>query len=729
MKRWMKYLLCALLCAGLLAAISGAASARADGLEVHFMNVERNDGILIRCGGEDVFIDAGGYSRGRTAVAYMQNMGVTGLKYYIGTHAHDDHVGGAPIILAAYPPEAVIQPHDGVREVIEDNIRSRKEVDAVQNAEYVNMRVGQQLQVGGATLTCLGPISIRDVRPSSGLENDNSLVLMLTYGEVRILLSGDATSDEYEEILALNPGCLKADVYKNAHHNQITRASIFSVIQPEYVIFSTAKDRMPEKKYMETMHSYGAKIFATSTNHSGNLILRTDGSEISFETQYRTEEITLKENSFKIYEGKDAKLKAYTKPSGRTQLLTYASSDPSVATVSADGRITGIKPGEAVIRVMDAGGAQAECRVTVLAAEISMRKTELSVKHHSSVSASVRVRPSGCDPLLAWTSADRSIAAVDQNGRITGAYPGVTTITATSPAGKSCSVTVTVKPVSVSKVSVKPSSATMTIGEKLTLTASVSPKDATWPEVTWTSADDGIVTVAQDGQLHAVGVGRTTVAATTKEGKSREVKITVKPVYVDKIRLSAQGPSVLIGGVAGRNQVQLGYSVEPADATIQTVVWSTSNKKIATVDENGLVTGHAAGKVTITCKATDGSGEYERMKITFGDNELERTVRAVPGELVCQASRIRYTSNRLEIRMTCVNGTADKQQIPPHGMLALITPEGDQIPLMPVSDKPTTLRKNASKTYTYKIPLASYPRLASLDLTCCDAVILQPGQQ
>ena len=156
MKRLLRFLICALLCAGLMHALSAAAGA--EGLEVHFMDVGRNDGILILCGGEAAFIDAGGYNRGTQATEYMHGVGVNSLKYYIGTHAHDDHVGGAPIIIEAFRPEAVLQPHDNVRKVIIKNIRARAERKIVEEANYVTMTVGQQVSVGGATLTCIGPM-------------------------------------------------------------------------------------------------------------------------------------------------------------------------------------------------------------------------------------------------------------------------------------------------------------------------------------------------------------------------------------------------------------------------------------------------------------------------------------------------------------------------------------------------------------------------------------------
>ena len=654
-------------------------------------------------------------------------MGVDDLKYYIGTHANLDHVGGAPVILEAFETGAVIQPHATVKTAIEKSVKTAAEKKAVAEATYQTMTVGQKITVGDATITCLGPLSIRKASIHSDDENDNSLVLMLSYGEVDILLSADATHASMAAIEEANPGALRADIYKNAHHHGRTKENIIQAISPDWTIFSAKS--MPYTSYIRQLSEMGSQVLLTASRHSGNIILRTDGKNYSFDTQYSAESLTLKETSVSVYEGKKVSLKATLKPSNRYKALTYTSADPSVAVVSGDGKVTGVSAGETVIRVSDGCGLYAECRVTVKPATMTLRKTELTVKQHSRVSASWKIQPSGSKPVITWASADTSIATVDEKGRITGVYPGVTTITATMPSGQVSSIKVTVNPIKVSSVKIKPSSVKMTIGESMTVTAKISPKNATWQDVTWSSADESIVTIDQNGVVHAVGVGKTTITATTREGKSRTAKVTIKPVYVKKIYLKADMTEGLFGGVAGRNQVQLSYSIEPANATIQDVVWSTSNKKIATVDENGVVTGHKEGKVTITCKATDGSGRYARIKLTFGKNARNRTVVPGKGEMVVRASRIRYQSNQLEIRMTYVNRSGEKQQIPLSGILTLVTPSGEQIPIMPVADKATTLKNNYSKTYKYRIPLSTNPRLIGLDLTRCDAIIVNPANR
>jgi len=725
MRRMFRCLACLIVCLGLTACMAAASEARADGLEVHFLNVDRNDGILIRCGGEDVFIDSGTYKWGVVSRDYMQSEGVTELKYYIGTHAHLDHVGGAPVVLEAFEVGEVLQPHDLVERAIRESCKTADEKEAVSAAAYRIMTVGQQISVGGATLTCLGPISVKNPSIYVGSENGNSLVLMLTYGEVNILLSADATHAELSAIEQARPGALNADVYKNAHHNGSTQDDMFAAISPEWTIFSTGNKHKPSSSLIQRFVNAGSRILATSGNHSGNIVLYSDGSDYRFETQYRAESLTLKETELSIYEGKTASVRATLKPGNRLKALTYVSDNPAVATVTATGKITGVGAGETIIRVIDGTGVEAACRVTVSPATLKLRKTALTVRQHSKATASWSIQPSGSKAVITWASRDESIATVDAKGRITGVYPGETTITATMPSGQVCELAVTVTPIKVSSVSIKPSSATMTIGDSRSFKATVSPRNATWQDITWSSQDESIVTITQDGQLKAVGVGKTTITAETPEGKKRTAWITVKPLYVKKILLSGE-ISGLIGGVAGRNQVQLGYEIQPADATIQEVKWTTSNKKIATVDENGVVTGLKEGSVYITCKATDGSGRSARIRIVFGKNEMVRkTVQPVEGEMVCQAERIRYYSNHLEIKMKWVNRSGAAQTVPQQGLLTLILPDGEQLPLTnAVTVKQTQLKHRGTRTITYKIPLIANPRLMGLDLTLCDAGIV-----
>ena len=99
--------------------------------------------------------------------------------------------------------------------------------------------------MGDATLTCLGPLYIRNVSIGDTWENANSLVLMLSYGETDILLTGDATAESMREIEAAYPGSLRADVFKNAHHAADVKADVMAAIGAPYTILSTDETATP----------------------------------------------------------------------------------------------------------------------------------------------------------------------------------------------------------------------------------------------------------------------------------------------------------------------------------------------------------------------------------------------------------------------------------------------------------------------------------------------------
>lgn len=160
-------------------------------------------------------------------------------------------------------------------------------------------------------------------------------------------------------------------------------------------------------------------------------------------------------------------------------------------------------------------------------AKISLNRSSASVQVGSSVTLTASATPSGT---VTWTSSNNSVATVS-NGVVRGVAKGSATITATAN-GKSatCSVTVTEKAqtVEVSRVSISPSSGTLKAGETLTLSASVSPSNATDQFLNWTTSDSSVATVSSSGQVTAVGEGSARITATASNGKSASATIRVQ---------------------------------------------------------------------------------------------------------------------------------------------------------------------------------------------------------
>ena len=171
----------------------------------------------------------------------------------------------------------------------------------------------------------------------------------------------------------------------------------------------------------------------------------------------------------------------------------------------------------------------------------------------------------------------------------------------------------------VKKITLNRSKATLTrtATEKkptLKLTATVSPLNADIRTVVWSSSDTKVATVSGNGKVTAHKKGQAVITCRAKDGSGVEAKctITVTNLQVTKIILNKEKASIKTG-----KTLQLKVkTIKPAAALNQKVEWTSSDKKVATVDKNGLVTAKGPGKCVITCTAADGSGKKATCKIT-----------------------------------------------------------------------------------------------------------------
>ena len=210
-----------------------------------------------------------------------------------------------------------------------------------------------------------------------------------------------------------------------------------------------------------------------------------------------------------------------------------------------------------------------------------------------------------------WTSSDESVATVDATGMVVAVSAGEADITASvtdSEMSAVCKVTVKVaaKDITVpDNLDVK-----LNDGNETTVEATVSPADATDVKVSYASTDEAVATVDKDGKVQILQPGECDIATTlTQEGKKVvEKKTHIKAFYeVEGITLD-KTEGILTAG----NTVTLNATVLPEEiADETTVTWTSSDEKVATVDENGKVTAIAAGEATITANAGEKSTTYK----------------------------------------------------------------------------------------------------------------------
>ena len=316
--------------------------------------------------------------------------------------------------------------------------------------------------------------------------------------------------------------------------------------------------------------------------------------------------VSLDKTSVSLNVGESVTLAATVKPDNATnKTVSWSSSNASVASVDASGKVSAVAEGTATITAK-AGDKTATCSVTVtkkvVAVEsVTLDKSSLELNEGETATLTATVKPDNAsDKTVTWSSSKTSVATVDANGKVTAVAEGNATITAKAGnKSATCSVTVTKNVVAVESITLDKSSLELTEGETATLTATVKPDNATNKTVTWTSSSSSIATVDQNGKITAVSEGTATITAKAGD-KTASCTVTVKKkvVAVESVTLDKSSLELTEGETA-----TLTATVKPDNATNKTVTWSSSNASIATVDQNGKVTAVAEGTATITAKA------------------------------------------------------------------------------------------------------------------------------
>ncbi len=230
--------------------------------------------------------------------------------------------------------------------------------------------------------------------------------------------------------------------------------------------------------------------------------------------------------------------------------------------------------------------------IDIAVAQISLSKPSLALKTGKSYTLTANVNPSSLK--VQWSSNKQTVATVDQKGKVTAKGNGTAYITAKAGSvSATCKVTVTTDATSVKLDKTK---LTMKVGEKKKLKATVLPKAAP-QKIVWSSSSKSKATVS-NGTVTAKKAG--TVTITAKSGsKKATCKVTIKKVPAKSVKLNKTKASIKRG-----KTVTLRATMKPKNSS-DTITWTTSNKKVATV-KNGKVKGKSAGTAKITAKTSSG---------------------------------------------------------------------------------------------------------------------------
>ena len=259
----------------LLPLVEEPARSTGEGLFVHYIDVGQADSSLLACGGEFMLIDGGNVEDGQLVVSYLEQQGVSELKAVICTHAHEDHVGGLPAVLAVYPTRAVYSPTTTYASKCFDDFM--RYVDQ-QRLTVTAPVPGDGFDLGSARVTILGPV--KDYPDT----NNTSIVTRVDYGSTSFLFTGDM--EQEAEIDLLDAGAdVKADVLKVGHHGSNTSSGyrFLYEVEPEYGVISVGTGNTyghPHEQPLSRLFHAEATLFRT--DYLGTVVARSDGSEITF---------------------------------------------------------------------------------------------------------------------------------------------------------------------------------------------------------------------------------------------------------------------------------------------------------------------------------------------------------------------------------------------------------------------------------------------------------------
>ena len=282
---------------------------------IHFIDVGQADAALIECDGRYMLIDGG--NKGDSDVLYtvLKNAGVQKLGIVVGTHAHEDHIGGLPGAFSYTTTDLTLC---SVTEYDSDAFRDFKRYADERGGGITVPSVGDSYMLGSAVVSILG------VNSAAG-DNNGSIVLLIAYGDTRFLFTGAAEREAEQAILASDAD-LSVDVLKVGHHGSDTSMTypFLREIMPTYAVISVGKDNAyghPTDDTLSRLRDADVEVYRTDLQ--GDIYCTSDGTTVTITTERMAgTETTAVETTAPVPAGTEYVLNTNTK---KFHVLTCAS--------------------------------------------------------------------------------------------------------------------------------------------------------------------------------------------------------------------------------------------------------------------------------------------------------------------------------------------------------------------------------------------------------------------
>ena len=250
-------------------------------LNLHMIDCGQGDSFLFEQSGKYALIDCGTRSTGKNVVEYLQKEGVTELQFIVGTHPHDDHMGGMEEVLKNFKCNQIYMPKVDSNLVTTNWYLSLMKKIKQDKLKVTNLKVYDNFMLGDACFTVVGQLTAKEAGDNL---NNYSTVIKVSMGDMDILMTGDAETPVESKMLANNMP-IDCEILKLGHHGSTTSSSkkFLQAVSPEVAIVSCGIGNKYNHPCEETLNKLEQdKIPLYRTDENGDVVITISLEDITF---------------------------------------------------------------------------------------------------------------------------------------------------------------------------------------------------------------------------------------------------------------------------------------------------------------------------------------------------------------------------------------------------------------------------------------------------------------